>query len=96
MDETYIKIKGKNAYLQRAVGSDGNTVDFYISEFRDKTTTKTLKVKYNNQPRVITTDQHVATEIAIYKMQADGIILKETELRKINYIIIPLVYQEKS
>ena len=35
---------------------------------------------------MITTDQYAATEFAIYEMQADGIILKETELRKIKYL----------
>ena len=28
MDETYIKIKGEDAYLYRAVDSEGNTIDF--------------------------------------------------------------------
>ncbi len=32
MDETYIKIKGKNAYLYRAVDSSGKTIDFMVSE----------------------------------------------------------------
>jgi len=35
MDETYIRIKGKNAYLYRAVDSSRNTIDFYVSERRD-------------------------------------------------------------
>jgi len=29
MDETYIKIKGKDAYLYRAVDSSGKTIDFF-------------------------------------------------------------------
>ena len=36
MDETYIRIKGKNAYLYRAVDSHGDTIDFLVSEKRDK------------------------------------------------------------
>ncbi len=91
MNETYIKIKGKNAYLYRAVDSNGKTIDFYVSEFRDKNAAKVffkkaLNANHNSQPRVITTDQYAATEFAIYEMQADGIILKETELRKIKYL----------
>ena len=35
-DETYIKIKGKWCYLYRAVDSKGNTIDFWLSEKRDK------------------------------------------------------------
>ena len=89
--ELKIKIKGKNAYLYRAVDSNGKTIDFYVSEFRDKNAAKVffkraLNANHNSQPRVITTDQYAATEFAIYEMQADGIILKETELRKIKYL----------
>jgi len=40
MDETYLKIKGKNAYLYRAVDSEGNNIDFFVSEYRDKDTAK--------------------------------------------------------
>jgi IS6 family transposase len=40
MDETYLKIKGNNAYLYRAVDSEGNTIDFFLSEHRDKDTAK--------------------------------------------------------
>ena len=36
MDETYIKVKGIWTYLYRAVDREGNTIDFMLSEKRDK------------------------------------------------------------
>jgi transposase, IS6 family len=53
MDETYIKIKGKDAYLYRAVDSEGNTIDFYVSKNRDKKSAKkffekALRASHNN------------------------------------------------
>ena len=70
MDETYIKINGKDAYLYRAVDSQGNTIDFFVSERRTKKATKrflkkALKAEHNQIPRVITTDKYNATEMAI-------------------------------
>jgi putative transposase len=38
MDETYIKLKGKWVYLYRAVDSQGDTLDFMLSERRDEDT----------------------------------------------------------
>ena len=91
MDETYLKIKGKNAYLYRAVDSEGNTIDFFVSEYRDKDAAKkffkkALKALHNQQPRVITTDKYVATEIAIYELIYDGSISVKTTMRKIKYL----------
>ncbi len=35
MDETYVKVGGKWAYLYRAVEKDGATIDFYLSQTRN-------------------------------------------------------------
>ncbi|MGF2715745.1 IS6 family transposase, partial [Bacillus cereus] len=40
VDETYIKVKGQWMYLYRAVDSEGNTIDFYLSKSRDKQAAK--------------------------------------------------------
>ncbi len=39
MDETYIKVKGKWMYYYRAVDKFGKTLDFMLSEHRDKAAT---------------------------------------------------------
>jgi putative transposase len=36
MDETYIKVKGQWRYLYRAVDKHGQTIDFLLTEHRDK------------------------------------------------------------
>ena len=36
MDETFVRVGGKQMYLFRAVDSDGQTVDFYLSETRER------------------------------------------------------------
>jgi len=78
MDETYLKIKGKDAYLYRAVDSAGKTIDFYVSETRCKSVAKkffrkALNANHNQQPRVITTDKYKATELALIEEIYSGV-----------------------
>ena len=91
VDETYLKIKEKNAYLYRAVDSEGSTIDFFVSDFRDKDAAKkffkeALKTRHSQQPRVITTDKYAATEVAIYELIYGGIISVKATLRKVKYL----------
>jgi putative transposase len=37
VDETYIKVKGQWKYLYRAVDKDGNTIDYLLRAYWDKT-----------------------------------------------------------
>ncbi|OUB06011.1 IS6 family transposase [Bacillus thuringiensis serovar shandongiensis] len=59
VDETYIKVKGQWMYLYRAVDSEGNTIDFYLSTSRNHKAakrffTKTLQPFHVSTPRAIT------------------------------------------
>lgn len=40
MDETYVKVKGEDRYLYRAVDSNGNTLDMWLRNRRDTVSTK--------------------------------------------------------
>ena len=60
MDETYIKIKGVWHYLYRAVDKFGNTIDFMLSEKRDKPAAKAFfdkAIKLHGIPERVTMDK---------------------------------------
>ena len=60
MDETYLKIKGKDIYLYRAVDKFGKTVDFMVSEKRDKEAVLSFFCKAigkNGLPEKVTMDK---------------------------------------
>ena len=68
MDETYIKINGKWSYLYRAVDKTGNTVDFFLSENRDKKAAKRFFSKaigYNGKPEKVTIDKSGSNKSAL-------------------------------
>jgi transposase-like protein len=68
MDETYIKVKGQWCYLYRAVDKHGQTIDFLLTEHRDKEAAlRFLKkaIRRNGLPETITIDGSDANEAAI-------------------------------
>jgi transposase, IS6 family len=73
VDETYVKVKGQWMYLYCAIDSEGNTIDFYLSESRDKQAAKrffkkALAASHICKPRVITVDKNPAYSIAIEEL----------------------------
>jgi len=73
------------------VDSTGKTIDFYVSEKRDKHAAKrffrkALRVEHNRQPRVITTDKYPATELAILEEKYFGFISCRTQHRMCQYL----------
>jgi IS6 family transposase len=69
VDETYIKVAGSWAYLNRAVDSAGETIEFMLSPKRDLIAAK-LSLQFalsggGPRPRVINVDGHPAYASAV-------------------------------
>lgn len=68
MDETYVKVKGVWKYLYRAVGKDGNTVDYLLTAKRDKAAARRFfdkAMRLHGQPEKVTMDKSGANKAAI-------------------------------
>ncbi|MTI16834.1 IS6 family transposase [Rhodobacteraceae bacterium RKSG542] len=82
VDETYVKVRGKWAYLYRAVDKFGNTIDFYLSPTR-----KALGgLKDWEKPHVINTDKAPTYGIAIRQLKAGGKCPETTQHHRVKYL----------
>src|SRR5579859_1413433 len=77
VDETFVRIAGKWMYLFRAVDSHGQTVDFLLSETRDREAAKLFLQKAlanpdNRPPHVLARDGLRSYPAAIREVQTDG------------------------
>ena len=77
MDETFVRIAGRWRYLFRAVDSGGQTVDFYLSETRDREAAKcflkrALANPDNSPPHVFARDKLRSYPAAIRELQSEG------------------------
>ena len=91
VDETYIKVKGQWMYLYRAVDSEGNTIDFYLSKTRDKKAAKGFFKKafqsfHVSKPRVITVDKNPAYPIGVEELRKEKSMPSGTQLRQKKYL----------
>ncbi|MBE7121961.1 IS6 family transposase [Bacillus cereus] len=91
VDETYIKVKGQWIYLYRAVDSEGNTIDFYLSETRDTKAAKrffkkALRSFHVSKPRVITVDKNPAYSPAIQELKEEKRMPKGIQIRQCKYL----------
>ena len=92
VDETYIKVRGKWAYLYRAVDKLGNTIDFYLSATRNTKAAKRFLgkalrgMKDWEQPEVLNTDKAPAYAAAIAELKAEGKCPKDTRHRQVKYL----------
>ena len=68
MDETYIKVGGKDRYLYRAVDKYGDTIDFFLTKRRMKGSAQKFLNKAignNGNPRIINIDKSGANKEGI-------------------------------
>ena len=91
MDETYIKVKGEWRYLYRAVDKQGQTIDFLLTEHRDKEAAlRFLKkaIRRNGVPETITIDGRDANEAAIRSYnQEHGTTIAIRQVKSLNNIV---------
>ncbi|GHO63666.1 IS6 family transposase [Ktedonobacter sp. SOSP1-52] len=91
VDEPYVKIKGVWMYLYRAVDSQGNTLEFFLSAARDSQAAKRFLRKALNSShtvslRVITVEKNAAYPKALQEMKASEPGLASCELRQSKYL----------
>src|SRR3954470_22653081 len=77
VDETYVRVGGKWTYLYRALDSEGNTIDFMLSPYRDRIAAKhflqlALWRVGHLGPRVINVDGHPAYPSVITELKRTG------------------------
>ena len=91
VDETYVRVKGRWCYLYRALDSEGATIEFFLSPFRDLDAAKSLLRRAlrngaHPQPRVINTDLAPTYTSAIPALQRSGVIAKRCLHRPVRYL----------
>jgi transposase, IS6 family len=91
IDETYIKVKGRDKYLYRALDSTGQTIDFLLAAKRDKAAAKRFLVRAiaasgNPMPRVMNVDKNPAYPAAMQALKAETVIPSRVRLRQCKYL----------
>ncbi|MGL4085507.1 IS6 family transposase [Escherichia coli] len=89
IDETYVKVKGKDRYLYRAIDSNGDTLDMWLRNHRDTVSTKAFikrLLRDYGHPRSIVTDKYAPSLKAIKELKEDGILDKKVNHWKSKYL----------
>ena len=92
VDETYVRVRGKWAYLYRAVDKFGDTIDFYLSATRNTKAAKRFLgkalrgCKEWELPEVLNTDKAPTYAGAIAELEAEGKCPQGTRHRQVKYL----------
>jgi putative transposase len=85
LDETYVKIKGKGAYLYRAVDKAGQTIDFLLTPNRDRDAAEAFlykAIRRQGLPEKITIDKSGSNTAAIKhynKVHKTAIVIRHSK-----------------
>ena len=89
MDETYIKVKGRDMCLYRAVDKYGNTVDFLLTRRRQKMSAQKFfnkAIGNNGKPRIVNIDKSGSNNSAILTVNKRSLSTKKIKIRKVKYL----------
>ena len=91
VDETYVRVGGKWTYLYRAVDSQGNTIDFFLSPTRDAPAAKrflqkALRSPGHPRPRVINVDGNPSYPKVIAELKEKGEVGCRCRCRPVRYL----------
>ena len=89
MDETYIKVGGKDRYLYRAVDKFGNTVNFLLTKRRMRGSAQLLLRKAignNGKPRVVNIVKSGANKSGIRTINRDLLTVRKIRIRQCKYL----------
>jgi transposase, IS6 family len=90
VDETYIRVKGKWAYLYRAVDSAGASIDVLLSAQRDAAAAKRFfqkALRSSNHPtRVINADKNPSYPPVVEALKAEGTLRQRCRLRPVQHL----------
>jgi len=89
LDETYIKVAGKDRYLYRAVDKQGNTIDFLLTKRRMKGSAQKFLNKAignNGKPRIINIDKSGANTAGIRTWNKRSFTSRNIKIRRVKYL----------
>ena len=89
MDETYIKVKGEWVYYYRAVDSEGNTVDFFLSNTRNTQAAKKFLKKAigsSGQPQKVNMDKSGANLAGLTEINQELSPEQQITIRQVKYL----------
>ena len=89
MDETYIKVGGKDRYLYRALDKHGSTIDFLLTKRRMKGSSQEFLNKAignNGKPRIINIDKSGANTSGIRTVNKRSLFVNNIKIRRVKYL----------